>query len=85
MPRINLLKTKYRLNDLSLYILGTMRVQRITQSEMAAALDMTQSNFSQKAKAATFTARDLIIIFDKLGTPEDKIGSLLKGDHNGRH
>lgn len=77
--RIEALKTEYQLSDLSLYILGSMKSQKINQSDMAAVLDMTQSNFSQKLKNCTLTARDLMIIFKKLGTPTEKVGELLGG------
>lgn len=80
MPRIILKKTEYRLKDLSSYILGEMRAQRITQAEMAAVLNMTQSNLSQKLKACSLSSEDLILIFDRLKTPVEKIGALLKGD-----
>lgn len=80
MPRISLKKTEYKLKDLSAYILGEMRSQRVTQSEMAAALGMTQGNFSQKMKACTLSAKDLIKIFERLGTSPDTIGALMKGD-----
>lgn len=86
MPRVILKKTEYRLKGLSSYILGEMRAQRITQAEMAAALNMTQSNLSQKLKACSLSSEDLIIIFDKLKTPLETIGALLKGDQtNGRY
>jgi len=85
MPRVSLKKTEYRLRDLSSYILGEMRFQRITQTDMAAVLGMTQGNLSQKLKACTLTAEELIQIFEKLGTSPEKIGTLLKGDHNGRN
>ena len=77
MPRISLKKTEYKLTDLSLFILGSMKSQKINQTEMAAALDMSQSNFSQKLKNCTLTVRELMIIFKKLGTPTEKVGELL--------
>ena len=81
MPRISLLKTKYRLKDLSSYILGEMRSKNIRQKDMAAALNMTQGNFSQKLKRQTLTAEELIIIFEELETPNTKIGELIGGNH----
>ena len=83
--RIEALKTEYQLSDLSLYILGSMKSQKINQSDMAAVLDMTQSNFSKKLKNCTLTARDLMIIFKKLGTPTQKVGELLGGIDERNH
>lgn len=77
--RIKALRTEYVLKDLSSYILGAMRTQKINQSEMAEELSMTQGNFSQKLKNKTLTARELIIIFNKLGTPAEKVGEILGG------
>ena len=77
--RIKALRNEYVLADLSSYILGAMRTKKINQSEMAEALNMTQGNLSQKLKKNTLTARDLVIIFDKLGTPAEKVGEILGG------
>ena len=85
MPRVSLKKIEYQLFDLSCYILGDMRAKGITQTDMAAVLGMTQGNLSQKLKSCTLTVEELIQIFEKLGTSPEKIGTLLKGDHNGRN
>ena len=73
------MKTKYRLEDLSSYILGEMRSQKLTQKDLAAVLNMTQGNFSQKLKRHSLTVEELIIIFEELKTPNNKIGELIGG------
>ena len=79
MPRINSLDpTRRRLERISDFIRREMRAQRITQVEMAAVIDVSQQAFSVKLSKGTFSAEDLVRIFDKLKTEITKTGDLLR-------
>ena len=79
MPRIREFNARYRLKDLSTYILGTMRAKGITQSTMAETLGMSQGNFSTKIKNLSFSTGEMMVIFETLGTPPQKAGELITG------
>lgn len=79
MPRIKEFNTRYRLKDLSTYVLGEMRAKGITQNSMAEALGMSQGNFSTKIKNLSFSTGELMIIFENLGTSPEKAGELITG------
>ena len=79
MPRVRSLDpTRRRLNRISDYIRREMRAQRITQVEMAAVIDVSQQAFSVKLSKGTFSAEDLVRIFDRLKTETTKTGDLLR-------
>ena len=74
MPRIFMNRKKYKLNDFSKYISGSMRAKGITQKQMADALEVSQQMFSYKLHHLIFTYADLLTMFEVLGTSDaDKL------------
>lgn len=81
MPRVNSLDpTRRRLNRISDYIRREMKERKIRQSEMAAVLLISQQAFSVKLTKGSFTAEDLIRIFDYLQTDNKQTGDLIRND-----
>lgn len=78
MPRIRDYKRKYKLSDLSKFIIGEMAGMELTQTDMADALKITQQAFSKKLKNNQFTYSDLLTIFKVLQTTDKKIVELMK-------
>lgn len=78
MPRIKAKKKDYKISDLSLYIVGKMYQEDITQEEMAIRLGITQPTFCYKLKQNSFSYGDLLTIFETLGTEDEKILQLMK-------
>lgn len=65
------------LSDLSDYIRGEMKRQKITQSDLAIKTGMTQANFSKHLNKTDFDIGEMIEIFNALGTDAERIGELL--------
>lgn len=61
------------------YILGAMRNNDISQSDMASDLGISQQVFSYKLKNGTLTVTDLLKIFDKLKPDDSTLIKLLRG------
>lgn len=78
MPRGFLKEKEYRVNDFTIYLLGEMSLQGISQEQMAQKLGITQQAFSYKKKHRSFSHKDIITIFDYLKTPDAKILQLMK-------
>ena len=56
-----------------------MRARKIQQADMAAELFISQQAFSVKLSKGTFSAEQLIRIFDKLQTDSKTTGELIHG------
>lgn len=78
MPRVELSKKRYKVQDLAKYIVGEMYGQCITQEEMAAELGISQPAFSKKLKTCSFDYGDLLTVFNKLNTEESTIIKLMR-------
>ena len=66
MPKTYLTKQEKLNNDLSAYIYGTMRVNRISQSRMADVMGIKQPSLNYKLRHGNFTFQDLTVVFDIL-------------------
>ena len=73
MPRGYLNDTTYRLSDTRNYIKDLMKDKKKTQQNMADVLGISQGRFSQKLKAMTFSARELIVLFTELDADAEKV------------
>lgn len=78
MPRVFLNKKKYALQDMSAYIIGQMKVQKISQADVAKELGTTQQNLSKRLHDNNLSYGDLLTIFDILNTPDDIILKLMR-------
>lgn len=73
MPRVNELKHKYKVKELSELIESYRTKRGLKQDELAEMVGMSQQNYSRKIKANSYKAEDLILIFDALNMPEEAI------------
>lgn len=77
MPKTYLTKQDKLNNDLSAWIYGTMRVNRISQETMAASLGIKQPSLNYKLRKCTFTFQDLTTIFSVLKPDAETIARLM--------
>lgn len=78
MPRIRAKKREYAVKDFRMWLKSEMAVKEIRQNDMAKWLSLSQPTVSYKIKNSAFDLKELLIIFEKLDTPGEKIGQLLK-------
>jgi len=78
MPKSYITKQEQMNNQLVSMIYGTMKVKRMTQSQMAEKLAITQQSFGKKLKKAQFTYSDLTTIFETLDIPDEDIVKVMK-------
>ena len=81
MPRVNSLDpTRRRLDRISDYIRREMHKRRIRQREIAEIFGVSQQAFSMKLSRGTFTAAELIRIFDFFETDNKQTGDLIRNE-----
>ena len=73
MPKTYLTKQEKLNNELVAYIYGEMKVQKITQQQMADILRIKQPAFSYKLKHGSFSYQDLTEIFGVLQPDGEKL------------
>ena len=78
MPRIKAKKREYAVKDFRLWLKAEMVMKEVRQEDLAKWLSMSQPSVSYKISNCAFDLKELLIIFEKLDTPVDKIGQLLK-------
>ena len=67
-------RKEYKLSDFSKWLVGEM----IKQSDIGKLLGISQPAVSQRLESGNFTYDQLLILFDKLQTPEKDIIRLMK-------
>lgn len=77
MPRVSIKKKDYKKTDLTKYIVGEMRVQGVTQRDLAERLGLTQPAIIYKFNNNSFSYGDLLEIFDLLNTTDEQKVKLL--------
>ena len=78
MPKVYLTKQDKLNNELVTLIYGSMKVQHISQKQMADKLFISQPAFGKKLKRKQFTFSDLVVIFDELGFTDEQILSVMR-------
>lgn len=78
MPRVYITKQQQMNNKLVSLIYGTMKVQHVTQRQMADKLGISQQAFGKKLKNCQFSYEDLVTIFEVLDMPDEDILSVLR-------
>lgn len=64
--------------EIQRYILGEMKIKKITQKDIADELGITQAAVCYLLKdIASISVPQLLVIFDLLGTPEEERGRLI--------
>ena len=79
MPRVYITKQQQMNNRLVSLIYGTMKVQHVTQRQMADKLGISQQAYAKKLKNSQFTFVDLVTIFEVLDMPDEEIVKVMKG------
>lgn len=78
MPRVSIKKKDYKVVDFRKWLIGELAEKKIKQKDLAELFRVTQPAISQKIQKCDWNVKELVILFDYLGTEETKIGSLLK-------
>lgn len=78
MPRVTINKKKYKASDLSAYIVGELYRKKMSQSELAKEMFVSQQAINKKIREARYSYDDLLTIFEILNTPEEKIIEFMK-------
>lgn len=78
MPRVSIKKKEYKASDFVKWFVGELYERHITRKEVGEWFGVSGSAVSRKISDGNFDLKELLIIFEKLNTPADKIGELLK-------
>lgn len=78
MPKVYITKQDQLNNRLVTLIYGTMKVKKVTQTQMADKLDISQQAFGKKLKNKQFTFSDLVTIFTELEISDADILSVMR-------
>jgi len=79
VPKVYITKQQQMNNRLVSLIYGTMKVQHVTQRQMADKLGISQQAYAKKLKNSQFTFVDLVTIFEVLDMPDEEIVKVMKG------
>lgn len=76
--RITLDPVKRKTWEIQRYILGEMKIKKITQKDIADELGITQAAVCYLLKdIASISVQQLLVIFDLLQTPQEERGRLI--------
>ena len=78
MPKVYLTRTDKLNNELVALIYGTMKIQHITQKQIADRLYISQPAFNRKLKRKKLTFEDLVVIFEMLDLTDEQILSVMR-------
>ena len=78
MPQVYLTRTDKLNNELVALIYGTMKIQHITQKQIADRLYISQPAFNRKLKRKKLTFEDLVVIFEMLDLTDEQILSVMR-------
>lgn len=78
MPKVYITKQQQMNNRLVSLIYGTMKVQHVTQRQMADKLGISQQAYAKKLKNSQFTFVDLVTIFEELDMQDEEILSVMR-------
>ena len=66
------------LKDFHEWLIGQMRIQGVSQKDLAEKLNLTQPSICQRIKKNNFDISDLIVIWHELGASEEDILRFMK-------
>ena len=81
MPRIKELNHEYKEKDLPSYLRAWMYRAGMKQEDMAKVLGISRQGYNYKLRTATFSYKDLLLIFRALKLSEDEILFLMVLDN----
>ena len=77
MPKTYLTKQQKLNNDLAAWIYGRMKVDHVTQQQIADAIGIKQPSLNRKLKCGNFTFQDLTVVFSILKPDADTLQRLM--------
>lgn len=78
MPRLNALKTNYKVNSIGKYIKAYMILADKSQEDVSDELGISQQAYGKKLRNNQFTYEELLTIFQFLGISDEGILDLMK-------
>lgn len=78
MPRVSINKKKYKVSDLSKWIIGKMYELNMTQSDLSEMLGITQPAVSNRLKKGLFSYADMLILLKELQATDEEILRFMK-------
>ena len=78
MPRVAINKKKYKVNDLSGWIVSQLFKRKLKRQALADALDITRQALHWKLHHNSFTYGDLLTIFEFFGSSDEEILYVMK-------
>ena len=73
MPRVQLYKQKYMVEDFSNWIIGRMRIMKKSQAYMGELLGISQAGFGQKVRQANFKYSEMLTVLKELQATDEEI------------
>ena len=77
MAKVTLLPEQRKSEEAMIYLIGLMKIRKITQDQMASELNITRKTFRDRMNHGTLTYKDLLLIFDKLELTQEKRSELM--------
>ena len=77
MPKTYLTKQQKLNNDLSAWIYGNMKIQKVSQKELADRIGIKQPSLNYKLRHGNYTFQDLTTIFSVLKPDADTLTRLM--------
>lgn len=78
IPRVQLNRKKYMMKDLSEFITGRMKTQKLTQAQMGQEINLSQPAFNNRLKKGFFSYPELLTILKVLNATDEEILRLMK-------
>ena len=79
MPKVYITTTERRNAKLTAWIYGEMKIQRITQSAVAAKLGISQPSFNRKLRNQNFDFDDFTALVELFNPNDEEIARLVRG------
>ena len=77
MPKTYITRQQKLNNDLSAWIYGNMKVQKVSQKQLADLIGIKQPSLNYKLKHGNYTFSDLAVIFGTLKPDVDTLARLM--------
>ena len=77
MPKVYITKQEKLNNQMLSWLIGEMKVQKISQEDVAHAMGISRQALNQKINKTSFKYPDLVLLFDLLGADATKVAELM--------
>lgn len=78
MPRVAIKKKEYKVTDLSKWIAGKMYELKLSQTDVAKMIGLSQPAFCQRLKKGMFSYEDLLTLFKNLKATDEEMLKMMK-------